>query len=83
MLQKDGDIDEDVRRRILVVWLNGFMLLASSMTRQCQKHVSSIGLLSVMLYGVDCWSTKRRCVQQATTECSKGDLLWCWCIYRF
>ena len=37
VLQKDGDIDEDVRHRISVGWLKWRKLLASFVTRGCHK----------------------------------------------
>ncbi|KAG2605615.1 hypothetical protein PVAP13_4NG086934 [Panicum virgatum] len=52
VLQKDGDIDEDVRHRISAGWL---------------KWRQASGILSIrpaMLYGAECWPTKRRHVQQ-------------------
>ena len=37
VLQKDGDIDEDVRHRFSASWLNSVKLLASSMIGECHK----------------------------------------------
>jgi len=68
MLQKDGDIDEDVRHRISASWLKWRQ--ASGVL--CDKRVSQklkgkfyrTTIRPAMLYGVECWPTKRRHVQQ-------------------
>jgi hypothetical protein len=63
MLQKDGDIDEDVRYRILASWLKWCQ--ASSVL--CDKRVPQklkgkfyrTVIRSAMLYGAECWPTKK------------------------
>jgi hypothetical protein len=68
MLQKDGDIDEDVSRRIKASWLKWHQ--ASAVL--CDPRVSlklkgksyRTVIRSAMLYGAECWPTKRRHVQQ-------------------
>jgi hypothetical protein len=63
MLQKDGDIDEDVRHRIPAGWLKwrqAFGVL-------CDKRVSQklkgkfyrTAIRPTILYGAECWPTKR------------------------
>jgi hypothetical protein len=64
MLQKDGDIDEDVRHRISAGWLKWRQ--ASGVL--CDKRVSQklkgkfyrTAIRPAMLYGAECWPTKRR-----------------------
>jgi hypothetical protein len=63
MLQKDGDIDEDVRHRISAGWLKWCQ--ASGVL--CDKRVSQkklkgkfyrTAIRPAMLYGAECWPTK-------------------------
>jgi hypothetical protein len=62
MLQKDGDIDEDVRHRISAGWLKWRQ--ASSVL--CDKRVPQklkgkfyrTAIRPAMLYGAECWPTK-------------------------
>ena len=68
MLQRDGDIDEDVSPRIKVGWMKWRQ--ASSVL--CDKRVPQklkgkfyrMAIRPAMLYGAECWPTKRRHVQQ-------------------
>ncbi|KAG2551604.1 hypothetical protein PVAP13_9KG196966 [Panicum virgatum] len=68
VLQKYGDIDEDVRHRISAGWLKWRQ--ASSIL--CDKRVPQklkgkfyrTTIRPAMLYGAECWPTKRRHVQQ-------------------
>ena len=67
VLQKDGDIDEDVRHKISAGWLKWRQ--ASGIL--CDKRVpQKLGkfyrttIRPAMLYGAECWPTKRRHVQQ-------------------
>ncbi|PUZ69516.1 hypothetical protein GQ55_2G114900 [Panicum hallii var. hallii] len=58
MLQKDGDIDKDVRHRISAGWLKW---------RQASDVLCKFYRMAIrpaMLYGAECWPTKRRHVQQ-------------------
>ncbi|KAG2558020.1 hypothetical protein PVAP13_8NG106504 [Panicum virgatum] len=57
MLQKDGDIDEDVKHRISADWLKWGQ--ASGVL--CDRRTA---IRPAMLYGAECWPTKRRHVQQ-------------------
>ena len=67
MLQRDGDIDEDVNHRIKAGWMKWRQ--ASSVL--CDKRVPQklkgkfyrTVIRPAMLYGVECWPTKRRHVQ--------------------
>jgi hypothetical protein len=68
MLQKDEDIDKDVNHRIKAGWMKWRQ--ASGIP--CDKRVSQklkgkfyrMAIRPAMLYGVECWPTKRRHVQQ-------------------
>ncbi|EMS57362.1 Retrovirus-related Pol polyprotein LINE-1 [Triticum urartu] len=68
MLQEDGGIDEDVNHRIKAGWMKWRQ--ASGILcdeRVPQKLIGKFYRTAVrptMLYGVECWSTKRRHVQQ-------------------
>ncbi|PVH65405.1 hypothetical protein PAHAL_2G485400 [Panicum hallii] len=57
MLQKNGDIDEDVRHRISAGWLKWRQASGISVIRRT-------AIRPAMLYGAECWPTKRRHVQQ-------------------
>ena len=64
MLQRDGDIDEDVNHRIKTGWMKWQQ--ASSVL--CDKMVSQklkgkfyrTAIRPAMFYGAECWPTKRR-----------------------
>ena len=64
MLQKDGDIDEDVRHRILAGWLNcrqaSGVLCDRRVPQKLKGKFYSTALHPAMLYGAKCWPTKRR-----------------------
>ena len=68
MLQKDDDIDEDVRHRISAGWLK----LSQASGVLCDRRVPQklkgkfyrTPIRPAMLYGAACWPTKRRHVQQ-------------------
>ncbi|XP_066367886.1 uncharacterized protein [Miscanthus floridulus] len=68
MLQRDGDIDKDVSHRIKAGWMKWRQ--ASSVL--CDKRVPQklkgkfyrTVIRPAMLYGAECWPTKRRHVQQ-------------------
>ncbi|PUZ51570.1 hypothetical protein GQ55_6G198300 [Panicum hallii var. hallii] len=68
MLQKDGDIDEDVRHRISAGWLKWWQasgVLCDKKVRQRLKgKFYRTAIRSAMIYGAECWLTKRRHVQQ-------------------
>ena len=68
MLQRDGDIDEDVSHRIKAGWMKWRQ--ASSVL--CDKRVPQklkgkfyrTAIRPTMLYGVEYWPTKKRHIQQ-------------------
>jgi hypothetical protein len=68
MLQKDGDIDEDVRHRISVGWLKwrqaSGILCDKKVPQKLKGKFHRMVICAAMLYGAECWPTKRRHVQQ-------------------
>ncbi|PVH31922.1 hypothetical protein PAHAL_9G264300 [Panicum hallii] len=68
MLQKDGDIDEDVRHRISagsLKWRQASGVLCDKKVPQRLKgKFYRTAIRPAMLYGAECWPTKRRHVQQ-------------------
>jgi hypothetical protein len=68
MLQKDGDIDEDVRHRILAGWLKwrqaSSILYDKRVPQKLKGKFYRTVIRPAMLYGAECWPTKRRHVQQ-------------------
>jgi hypothetical protein len=68
MLQKDGDIDEDVSHRIKVGWLKwrqaSDVLCDPRVPLKLKDKFYRIAIRPAMLYGTECWPTKRRHVQQ-------------------
>jgi hypothetical protein len=68
MLQKNGDIDEDVSHRIKVGWLKWHqafgVLYDPRVPLKLKGKFYRTMIRPVMLYGVECWPTKRRHVQQ-------------------
>jgi hypothetical protein len=68
MLQKDGDIDEDVSHRIKAGWLKWHQasgVLCDTklpLKLKCKFYMTVIR--RAMLYRAECWPTKRRHVQQ-------------------
>ncbi|PVH36256.1 hypothetical protein PAHAL_6G032900 [Panicum hallii] len=68
MLQKDGDIDEDVRHRISAGWLKwrqpSGVLCDKKVPQRLKGKFYRTAIRPAMLYGVECWPTKRRHVQQ-------------------
>jgi hypothetical protein len=68
MLQKNGDIDEDVSHRIKAGWLK----LRQACGILCDPRVPlklkgkfyRTAIRPVMLYGAECWPAKRRHAQQ-------------------
>jgi hypothetical protein len=68
MLQKNGDIDEDISHRIKVGWLkwrqaSGVLCDTRVPLNQKGKFYRTV-IRPAMLYGAECWPTKRRHVQQ-------------------
>jgi hypothetical protein len=68
MLQKNGDIDEDVSHRIKVGWLKwsqaSGVLYDPRVPLKLKGKFYRTAIQPTMLYGVECWPTKRRYVQQ-------------------
>ncbi|KAG2549580.1 hypothetical protein PVAP13_9KG244826 [Panicum virgatum] len=68
MLQKDGDIDEDVRDRISASWLKwrqaSGILCDRRVPQKLKGKFYRTAIRPTMLYGAECWPTKRRHVQQ-------------------
>jgi hypothetical protein len=68
MLQKNGDIDEDVSHRIKVGWLKcrqaSGVLCDPRVPIKLKEKLYRTAIRPAMLYGAECWPTKRRYVQQ-------------------
>ncbi|PUZ46468.1 hypothetical protein GQ55_7G080900 [Panicum hallii var. hallii] len=68
MLQKDGDIDEDVRHRISAGWLkwrqDSGVLCDKKVPQRLKGKFYRTAIRPAMLYSAECWPTKRRHVQQ-------------------
>jgi hypothetical protein len=68
MLQKNGDIGEDVSHRIKPGWLKWHqasgVLCDPRVPLKLKGKFYSIAIRPAMLYGAEYWSTKRRLVQQ-------------------
>ena len=63
MLQKDGDIDEDVKHRILAGWLKwrqaSGVLCDRRVPEKLKDKFYRTAICPAMLYGAECWPTKR------------------------
>ena len=68
MLQRDGDIDEDVSHRIKAGWMKwrqaSGVLCDKRVPQKLKGKFYRTAIRPAMLYGVECWPTKRRYVQQ-------------------
>ena len=68
MIQRDGDIDEDVRHRTSAGWLKwrqaSGVLYDRRVPQKLKGKFYRIAIRPAMLYGAECWSTKRQYVQQ-------------------
>jgi hypothetical protein len=68
MLQNNGDIDEDVSHRIKVGWLKwrqaSDVLCNLRVPLKLKGKFYRTAIRPAMLYGAECWPTKRRHVQQ-------------------
>jgi hypothetical protein len=68
MLQKDGDIDEDLSHRIKAGWLKwrqAYGVLSDPrVPLKLKDKFYRIAIRPAMLYEAECWPTKRRHVQQ-------------------
>ena len=63
VLQKNGDIDEDVRHRISAGWLKWHQAFGVLCDRKVPQKLKDkfyrTAILPAMLYGAECWPTKR------------------------
>ena len=68
MLPRDGDIDEDVKHRISAGWLKWHqasgVLYDKRVPQKLKGKFYRTAIRPVMLYGTECWPTKRRHEQQ-------------------
>jgi hypothetical protein len=68
MLKKNGDIDEDVSHRIKAAWLKwrqaSGILCDPRVPLKLKGKFCRTAIRPAMLYGVECWPTKRPHVQQ-------------------
>jgi hypothetical protein len=80
MLQKDGDINEDVRHRISAGWLKWHqasgVLCDKRVPQKLKGKFYRTAIRPTMLYGAECWPTKRRHVQQLSVA-EMHMLRWC------
>jgi hypothetical protein len=64
MQQKNGDIDEDVRHRISTGWLKwrqaSGILCDKKVPQKLKGKLYRMAIRPTMLYGAECWPTKRR-----------------------
>ena len=67
MLQRDGDIDEDVSHRIKVGWMKwrqaSGVLCDKRIPHKLKDKFYRTTIRPAMLYGAECWPKKRRHVQ--------------------
>jgi hypothetical protein len=72
MLQKDGDIDEDLSHKIkvgLLKWRQASGVLCDPrVPLKLKGKLYRTAIRPTMLYGVECWPTKRRYVQQLSVD---------------
>jgi hypothetical protein len=68
ILQKDGDIDEDVRHRISAGWLKwrqaSGVFYDKRVPQKLKGKFNRTAIRPTMLYSAECWPTERRHVQQ-------------------
>ncbi|KAG2618649.1 hypothetical protein PVAP13_3NG079717 [Panicum virgatum] len=68
MLQRDGDIDEDVSHKIKAGWMKwrkaSGILCDKKVPQKLKDKFYRTAIRPAMLYGAECWPTKRRHVQQ-------------------
>ena len=72
MLPRDGDIDEDVKHRISAGWLKwrqaSGVLCDRRVPQKLKGKFYRTAIRPVILYGAECWPTKRRHVQQLSSR---------------
>ena len=68
ILHKDGDIDEDVNHQIKVRWMKwrqaSGIICDKRVPQKLKGKFYRTAVRPAMLYGAECWPTKRRHVQQ-------------------
>jgi len=68
MLQRDGEIDEDVRHRIQAGWVKwrqaSGILCDKKVPQKLKGKFYRTAIRPAMLYGSECWATKRQHVQK-------------------
>ena len=68
MLQKDGDVDEDVSHRIKAGWMKwrqaSGVLCDRRVPQKLKGKFYRTAIRPAMLYCAECWLTKRRHIQQ-------------------
>jgi hypothetical protein len=68
MLQRDGDIDADVSHRIKAEWMKWRQASGILCDKRVQQKLKGkfyrTAIRPIMLYGAECWPTKRRYIQQ-------------------
>jgi hypothetical protein len=68
MLQRDGDIDEDVSHRIKAGWMKwrqaSGVLCDKRVPQKLKGKFYRTAIRPAMLYGAECWPTKRWHIQQ-------------------
>jgi hypothetical protein len=68
MLQRYGDIDEDVRNRIKAGWMKwrqaSGVLYDKRVPQKLKGKFYRTMIRPAMLFGAECWPTKRRHIQQ-------------------
>ncbi|PUZ71998.1 hypothetical protein GQ55_2G358100 [Panicum hallii var. hallii] len=68
MLQKDGDIDEDVRHRISAGWLKWRQASGVHCDKKVPQRLKGkfyrTAIRPAILYGAECWPIKRQHIQQ-------------------
>jgi hypothetical protein len=72
MLQKDGDIDEDLSHIIKVSWLKwrqvSVVLCDPMVPLKLKVKFYRTAIRPAMLHGAECWPTKKRHVQQLSVS---------------
>jgi hypothetical protein len=68
MLQSDGDIDKDVCRMIKAGWMKwkqtSGILCDKKVPQKLKDKFYRTAIKPAMLYGAECWPTKRQHMQQ-------------------